>query len=262
MKKTRSVPHKRDKPRAVKVARRQGGGSYVLTMLDYSTHVTPHALGLWPIWEDQLPTKPVPISGLCPLPVRFSVSGADLRNEVELVLDRVKLDKSGKRSKLGWVSITVGSKPYDVVNDLPRLPLETLAKRAIELCGVVGVWYPPKYEGAFFLDEGRTLVAENTNILNVGELGEAYFVAWADSRDPIVSDLAKAQRPPKLNSDTQERLELVAKAWKAAEVGHKAQAVQEALYQAEGFEWSLENVKRLIKKCRQFGLIPKSTKGK
>jgi hypothetical protein len=263
VKQTQAIPKKRDAARAVKVKRRQGEGFYVLTMLDYSHLREPLALGLWPTWKgDDLPTKPVAISGLCPLPARFSVSGAEIEVEIELVLDRVKLDKSGKRSKLGWVSVIVKNSPQSVVNEMPRLPLETLAKSAIKLCGVVGLWYPPSYDGPMFADLDLVKPREGwrVQVPKDQKFGEAYFVAWSDSRDPIVKELATAHRPPKVNSDPPERLKLVAETWLATSKGAKIEAVRQALKDNTGYEWGYDNTKRLIKKCRAIGLIPQSTR--
>ena len=271
---------KRGPLRSTVIAKRQGGGNYVLSMRDYPTNAIPGDMGLWPTQAAE-PTEggelpmPRPISGLCPLPAFFTVSGTGIDGVVTLELDRVPRDKRGRRSELTWVSVTVEGerrdplpaearspryRPRKALRSVPRLPLEVLLREAVKLCGVVGWWYPPGYEGDYWRDAEQTVRDAIPLLRADSEHGVALPVAWADSNDPIVRELSKAQRPPRVNSDPPERLKLVAAAYLGAASGERRQAVREALLQETGYEYSDDNVKRLITKSRQHGFIPPATK--
>jgi hypothetical protein len=276
MKEPQAIPKK--KPREVRVPRRQGGGTFVLRMSDYHEGQIPGVMGLWPAQEARTKLheslEPLPISGLCPLPARFTLSGPGIGSEVLLVLDRVPLNKKATRSELAWVSVTYqgkrreptpneskvrGYEPRQAVTEVSRIPLETLLREAVKLCGVVGFWYPPGYEGPVRANREGTINLGGTTVHSVGARGEAYPVAWADSTDPVVRQLSKREKPPRVNSDSHETLRLVAKTYKAAESGQRHERVREAL-EAVGLLYGPDNVKRLISKCRKFGLIPPTTK--
>lgn len=269
------------KPREVRLPRRKGGGYYVLRMRDYSQRFVPDALGVWeqvaPALDAGGKPAPVPVTGLVELPARFTVKVPGSSALIELVLDRVPRNKTGTRSDLAFTEVHVVGElrpplpaeahvkhyvPRRAVEEWPRLPLEALLREAVKLAGVVGLCYPPGYSGPRFTDLGATVKRSTIEVPADSPHGLAFFVGWADSANRIVRELSTARRPPRVNSDSPERLRLVARAYKQAAPGRTREAVLEALREAEGFEHSPDNAKRLIAKCRAKGLIPPSNKGR
>lgn len=277
---TRSVAKEKPrKPREVRIPKRHGGGFYVLRMRDYAEEHIPGAMGLWPyqepITERSAGDKPQVISGLCPLPAFFTLHGDGIECEVELVLDRVPLDKRGKRSEMAWVSVEFKGKrrdrlsgeenhpryvPRSAVSNVPRLPLDTLLREAVGLAGVVGFWYPAGYAGAYFLNAEMTIRDPLPLLRADSGQGVAVPIGWASSLDRTVRDLARSTRPPRVNSDPPERLRLVARAYLSADPGKRHENVRAALEADSGFPYGKDNVKRLVAKCRKIGLIPKTDK--
>ena len=178
---------------------------------------------------------------------------------------RVEQFTKGKQPRWGISSLTVEplkeGKPIEVME---RIPLQRFLEKAIHLSGVQMITYPPGYEGAMLGANGEVQEGWKVSVPTSLKEGECYPVSWLGETpreillDFIASATSNQQRKQLTNK---KRLELVAKAWKAAPERGKAQAVLEALV-AAGDVVGLERVKQLIGDARKLGLIPQSTRSK
>jgi hypothetical protein len=231
-------------------------------MSDYSTTRVPLWLG---VWQERKGTEPAITHGTVPLPARFEVDVPGKKLRVRLVLDRVKVSKD--RSELRFVSVAYESTDKTAsVTEAPRIPLDALLGPAIRLAGAVGIWYPPNYAGPIHADRQMSTPLGAWQVVPDGTENGAWFVGWADS-DPLdsreIEGLAHVRRAPRINSDSDERLRLVAKAYNEAPQGQKRARVLEALHRAEEHPAPLttETAKRLIAKAKKLGFIESSSEG-
>jgi hypothetical protein len=245
---TKSIPKSNEevpKPyRSIKGKMRQSETPYIIRLLDERTRGDSMP---WPppIYEDKSPEVPTHYFAWC-LPNEFEAEylGLVLRYKVEIV-------KGNKNSKWGITSLMVTPKKAGGSIDDFKLP-QTLLKESINLATLRCVVYPANYEGNSLRIAGAII---KTDDKPVPEL-----VGWESSTpSSIMRDFVGGGSGRK--QDSEKRLEIVAKAFMKAKWGEKEKRVKEALEREEGVVGD-ETVKRLIKKCKSLGLIPRNDRSK
>lgn len=197
-----------------------------------------------PIYEDKSPEVPTHYFAWC-LPNEFEAEylGLVLRYKVEIV-------KGNKNSKWGITSLMVSPKKAGGSIDDFKLP-QTLLKESINLATLRCVIYPAGYEGDSITFPGLRHKTDEPFPEVIG---------WATGTPaPIMRDFVGGGSGRK--QDSEERLAIVAKAFMKAKWGEKEKRVKEALEREEGVVGD-ETVKRLIKKCKSLGHIPRNDRSK
>ena len=246
---TKSIPKSSEevpKPyRSMKGKMRQSETPYIIRLLDDGARGNQLPLNGWKLWENVKAKVPTPALAWC-LPNEFEAEylGLVLRYKVEIV-------KGNKNSKWGITSLMVTPKKAGGSIDDFKLP-QTLLKESINLATLRCVVYPANYEGNSLRIAGAII---KTDDKPVPEL-----VGWESSTpSSIMRDFVGGGSGRK--QDSEKRLEIVAKAFMKAKWGEKEKRVKEALEREEGVVGD-ETVKRLIKKCKSLGLIPRNDRSK
>jgi hypothetical protein len=244
---TKSIPKSSEevpKPyRSMKGKMRQSETPYIIRLLDERTRGDSMP---WPppIYEDKSPEVPTHYFAWC-LPNEFEAEylGLVLRYKVEIV-------KGNKNSKWGITSLMVTPKKAGGSIDDFKLP-QTLLKESINLATLRCVIYPAGYEGDSITFAGMRHKTDEPFPEVIG---------WATGTPaPIMRDFIGGGSGRK--QDSEERLAIVAKAFMKAKWGEKEKRVKEALEREEGVVGD-ETVKRLIKKCKDLGHIPRNDRSK
>jgi len=244
---------KAPKPRSVTRTKRDGT-TYKVTLLgDYHSYRSPW----FPTWyrPPRKITAPRLIQGWL-MPVQVKVEG--LEDVLVLTVDAVRQGPTRGRFYCTKVEVLPVKEGGEVVG-VP-LTLDTYVRDAVELAALQCVAYPPNYEGPVF--STSSLDAHVTGAaLKVGP-NEVHVeaVGWLDKVSPrLVREVTSFGSPKRRTEDTKEKLDLVAKTWLNA--ARKGLKVEEAVHHAlnESGEWcSRYNARRLIKKVKDLGLIPRT----
>ena len=224
---------------------RQSETPFTIRLLDEGARGNQIPFNGWKLWEEINPKFPTPALAWC-LPNEFEAEllGLVLRYKVEIV-------KGNKNNKWGITSLTVTPKKAGGSIDELKLPMTTLLKESINLATLRCVVYPANYDG-------DSLQFAPWKIKTDKPYPE--MTGWASSTPAsIMRDFiggSSGRRP-----STEERLRTVAKAFLVAEWGEREKKVKEAL-ERQGDFVGHEMVKKLIKQCREAGLIPQSDRSK
>jgi hypothetical protein len=232
--------------RSMKGTMRQSETPYTIRLLDEGARGNQIPLSGWKLWENVKAKVPTPALAWC-LPNEFEAEYLDLvlRYKVEIV-------KGNKNSKWGITSLFVTPKKAGGSIDDIKLPMPTFLKESINLATLRCVIYPANYEGNSLRIAGAII---KTDDKPVPEL-----VGWESSTpSSIMRDFVGGGSGRK--QDSEERLAIVSKAFMKAKWGEKEKRVKEALEREEGGVGD-ETVKRLIKKCKDLGLIPRNDRSK
>lgn len=243
---------KAPKPRSVTRTKRDGT-TYKVTLLgDFHSHRFPVS----PSWY-RLPrnlTAPRPMQGWL-MPVQVKVEG--LEDVLVLMVDAVRHGPTRGRFYCTKVEVLPAKESGEVVG-VP-LTLDTYVRDAVELAALQCIAYS-NYEGPVF--STSSLDAHVTGaVLKVGPNDvHVEAIGWLDKVSPrLVREITSLGGRRRRTEDTKEKLTLVAKTWRNA--AQRGLRVEEAVHQAlnENGQWcSRENARRLIKKVKDLGMVPRT----
>ena len=139
------------------------------------------------------------------------------------------------------------------------LTLDSFVRDAVELASLQCVAYPPNYRGPMF--ENERLEASDGGWLASTEHNEQFanVIGWLDKAPPrLVREVTSLGGPRRRTEDSDEKLNLVARTW--LDAARNGLSVEEAVHlalNADGQWCSIYNARRLIKKAKERGLIPR-----
>ena len=240
------------KPRAL--TRERNGERYRVTLLgDY--HANQYARPtVWPIQTGL--TAPRLIYGQL-MPANVRIEG--LENVIELTVDVVKL--SPTLSRFGCTRLEI--KPAKVggaVGKVDYLPLDTFVRDVVELATLECIAYPPDYEGELYATAAMTVTYPNMRLKVDSDEIHIEPIGWLNSMSEAERQrIAKFVAQPRANGHSPERDKVVRNAWlEAARNGEKVERYVEEKLAAAGYVVSIHNVRQLIKRAKDLGLIPRT----
>lgn len=244
---------KAPKPRSLTRTKRDGT-TYKVTLLgDYHENRVPYFPNVF-IWEPRNLTEPRLVRGWL-MPVQVKVEG--LADVLVLTVNQVIHGSTQFRFYCTKVEVLPANEGGEVVG-VP-LTLDTYVRDAVELASLQCVAYPSPYRGPIIVNE-KLETAEGGIEWTVGEDEKfATVLGWLDKvPSKLVREVTSLSGPKRRNEDTDEKLDLVARTWlDAVQRGSK---VEEAVWLAlidHRFNCELSNARRLIKKAKDLGLIPR-----
>ena len=225
-----------------------------MTLLgDYHSHRVPALPSVF-LSEPTKLTTPRLVQGWV-MPVQVKVEG--LADVLVLTVNQVMHGPTQFRFYCTKVEVLPAKEGGEVVG-IP-LTLDSFVRDAVELASLQCVAYPPNYRGPMF--ENEQLEASDGGWFASTEENERFanVIGWLDKVPRrLVREVTSLGGPRRRSEDSDEKLDLVAEAWlKAARNGSKVEEAVHIALNDDGHWCSIDNARRLIKKAKERGLIPR-----